>query len=164
LDLQPDEIAARAPAYELAFVEAGRALDAQERAVNELRSRAGVLVATAAVTTSFFGGRVLTAPHQHPSTWVAIGAFGAVGVAVLAVLWPRHDWEFSANARDVIAEYIEPEAVSLPLIHRDLALHRAASYVANARQLGSLFLAFRCGLFLLVIEVVAWVVALTEAT
>ena len=29
-------------AYELAFDEAGRALDAQERSVNELRSRAGV--------------------------------------------------------------------------------------------------------------------------
>jgi hypothetical protein len=37
----------RAPAYELAFVEAGRALDAQERAVNELRSRAGILIALA---------------------------------------------------------------------------------------------------------------------
>jgi hypothetical protein len=116
MELQPDEIAARAPAYELAFVEAGRALDAQERAVNELRSRAGVLVAAAAVTTSFFGGRVLTAQEQHGATWIAIGAFGAVGVAVLAVLWPRHDWELSADARDVIAEYIEPEALSLALI------------------------------------------------
>jgi hypothetical protein len=39
-----------AQSYELAFEEAGRALDAQERAVNELRSRAGVLIAAAAIT------------------------------------------------------------------------------------------------------------------
>ena len=43
----------KAKSYELAFDEAGRALDAQERAVNELRSRAGVLIAAAAITTSF---------------------------------------------------------------------------------------------------------------
>jgi hypothetical protein len=49
-----------AKSYGLAFEEAGRALDAQERAVNELRSRAGVLIAAAAITTSFFGSRAIT--------------------------------------------------------------------------------------------------------
>jgi hypothetical protein len=159
------ELARRAPSYELAFEEAGRALDAQERSVNELRSRASVLIAAAAVTTSFFGGRVLSeTDDQLLATWLAIGAFGAVGLAVLSVLWPRHDWEFSASATDMIAEYVEPESLPLALIHRDLALHRAASYVANARQLRWLFGAFRAGLVALVIEVVAWVVALTERT
>jgi hypothetical protein len=46
-DASDDRLEDRAPAYELAFVEAGRALDAQERAVNELRSRAGILIALA---------------------------------------------------------------------------------------------------------------------
>src|SRR4051794_17451894 len=50
-----------AKSYELAFEEAGRALDAHERAVNELRSRAGVLIAAAAITTSFFGSRAIAA-------------------------------------------------------------------------------------------------------
>lgn len=50
----------QARGYELAFEEAGRALDAQERAVNELRSRAGVRMAAAAITTSFFGSRAVT--------------------------------------------------------------------------------------------------------
>jgi hypothetical protein len=40
-----DAFDGRARADELAFVEAGRALDAQERAVNELRARAGTLIA-----------------------------------------------------------------------------------------------------------------------
>jgi hypothetical protein len=38
--------------YELAYEEAKRALDAQEAVVNELRSRAAVLIASAAVTTT----------------------------------------------------------------------------------------------------------------
>ena len=76
--------------------------------------------------------------------------------------WPRHDWQFSADTAKLISEYIEPELLPLPLIHRDLALHRGASYVRNAHQLARLFLAFRVGLILLVVEVSAWVVALAE--
>lgn len=45
--------------YELAYEEAKRALDAQESVVNELRTRSGILIAAAAITTSFFGGRAL---------------------------------------------------------------------------------------------------------
>lgn len=46
--------------YELAYVEAKRAFEDQERTVVELRSRAGTLIAAAAITTSFFGGQALS--------------------------------------------------------------------------------------------------------
>src|SRR3954454_4097533 len=80
-----------ASSYELAFEEAGRALDAQERAVNELRSRAGVLIAAAAITTSFFGSRAVSGDGLSGWVWVAVIAFIVVGGCVLAVLWPRSD-------------------------------------------------------------------------
>jgi hypothetical protein len=159
LGLTKEELHLRAPAYALAFEEAGRSLDGQERTVTELRSRAGVLIAAAAITTSFFGGRVLADPIEVAAV-VAIVAFVLVGLCVLAVLWPRTDWEFSANATDVIEEYVEPDLVPLELIHRDLALHRANSYRRNARQLRMLFVVFRVGLSVLLIEVGAWLVAL----
>ena len=148
--------------YELAFEEAGRALDAQERAVNELRSRAGVLIAAAAITTSFFGSRAVAGEEFSGWVWVAVIAFAFVGGCVLMVLWPRSDWSFNASAADIIAEYIEPEPVAFRLVQRDLALHRSAAYDRNARQLGRLFLVFRIGLVVLVVEVGAWVVALAE--
>ena len=151
-----------ARSYELAFEEAGRALDAQERAVNELRSRAGVLIAAAAITTSFFGSRAITGDGLSVWVWVAVVAFIVVGGSVLTVLWPRTDWSFSASAADIIAEYVEPEPVEFPLVQRDLALHRSAAYDRNALQLGRLFLVFRLGLIVLVVEVAAWIVALTE--
>jgi len=53
-------------------------------------------------------------------------------------------------------------AVQFPLVHRDLALHRSTAYDRNARQLGRLFLVFRVGLAVLVVEVATWVVALAE--
>jgi hypothetical protein len=150
-----------AKSYELAFEEGGRALDAQERAVNEVRSRAGVLIAAAAITTSFFGSRAIGA-ELSAWVWVAVAAFIVVGGCVLTVLWPRSDWSFSASAAEIIAEYIQPEPIEFPLVQRDLALHRSAAYDANARQLGWLFVVFRIGLIVLVVEVAAWLVALAE--
>ena len=77
--------------YALANDEAKRALDAQEAVVNELRSRAAVLIAAAAVTTSFFGSRALTSSDVDAWAWAAIISFALVGLTVLAILWPRHD-------------------------------------------------------------------------
>jgi len=159
-----EQVAERAGAYELAFEEAGRALDAQERTVNELRSRAGVLIAAAAIATSFFGSRTVSGAELGPLVWVAVAAFVLVGAGILVVLWPRSDWSFSASAIDLIADYVEPDPLELPLIHRDLALHRAAAYDRNAQQLRRLFTIFRVALIVLVIEVAAWIVALADRT
>jgi hypothetical protein len=46
------------------------------------------------------------------------------------------------------------------MIHRDLAIHREASYERNRDQLRHLFRVLRIGMVLLAVEVVAWVVAL----
>lgn len=84
--------------YELAYAEARRALDEQERAVVELRSRAGQLIAAAAITTSFFGGQALRG-RIHGFGWAAIGCFVGLSLSVLAILWPRRDWEFVLSPR-----------------------------------------------------------------
>jgi hypothetical protein len=93
----PQQLALRAPAYELAFDQAGHALEAQQRMAGDLTSRAGMLMATAAVTTSIFGGQLLAHGHRNPAAWVALAAFLGVGLTVVDVLWPRHDWEFETG-------------------------------------------------------------------
>lgn len=148
--------------YRLAYEEAKRALDEQERAVVELRSRAGQLIAAAAITTSFFGGQALR-HNVHTMSWVAIGAFVVLSLAVLAILWPRQDWEFTLSPVHFIGTYVEPaagEPLDLPAIHRDLALHMGNSAAQNRRQFRVLTAAFRVGAVLLVVEVISWVVAL----
>jgi len=149
-------------AYNLAYEEAKLALEEQERAVSELRLRAGQLIAAAAITTSFFGGRVIGS-HVHLASWVAIGCFIGLSLSVLAILWPRRDWEFALSPAQLIATYIEPTddpPVDLPTIHRDLALHMGVSVQSNRRQLRWVFGAFRRGAILLTGEVVAWAIAL----
>lgn len=151
-------------AYELAYEEARRALDEQERAVVELRSRAGQLIAAAAITTSFFGGQALHG-RIHAFGWAAIRCFVGLSLSVLAILWPRRDWEFVLSPAQFIGTYVEPEEgdpLGLPAVHRDLALHMGHSADLNRAQFGWLTGAFRLGAILLVAEVVAWVVALVN--
>jgi hypothetical protein len=151
-------------AYRIAYEEGQRALDEQERSVDELRGRSGTLFAAAALVTSFFGGAVF--PHHLPTAgWVAIGCFIGLGGCVLAILWPRRDWEFAASPARVISEYIEPaddRPVAVPAMHRDLALHMDASWRANRTQLRILTATFRVGAGLLVAEVIAWVIVLAD--
>lgn len=135
----------------------------QERSVVELRNRAGVLIAAAAITTSFFGSQTLARHDLGVASWVAIGCFVLLGFAVLVMLWPRRDWTFSLEPEDFIATYVEPtdgEPLDLHLIERDLALHIGISTVFNRDQLNALATIFRVAVLLLVVEVLAWVVAL----
>jgi hypothetical protein len=62
-----------------------------------------------------------------------------------------------------IATYLEPaegKPLALHLIERDLALHMGRSAELNRRQLRTLMGVFRVGVVLLLVEVLAWVVAL----
>ena len=81
--------------YALAYREARMGLEDQERSVVALRARAGALVAAAAITTSFFGSQTLIKHDIGAAAWIAIGCFVLLGFAVLMVLWPRRNWEFS---------------------------------------------------------------------
>src|ERR1700722_4739037 len=74
--------------YSLAYREARRGLEDQERSVVELRARAGALIAAAAITTSFFGSQTLVRHDIGAAAWVAIGCFVLLGFTVLLVLWP----------------------------------------------------------------------------
>ncbi len=78
----------------------------------------------------------------------------------------RRDWEFVLSpAQFIDTYYIEPagaEALDLPVIHRDLALHMGQSAELNRTQLRFLTGAFRAGAILLVAEVVAWVAVLVN--
>jgi hypothetical protein len=132
-----------------------------------MRARASALIAAAAIATSFFGAQAIQGSRVSAAAWIAIACFVLVGVCVLAVLWPRHDWEFAVSPARFIATYLEPadeEPLELWSIHRDMALHLGASAEKNRRQLRWLMIAFRAGALLIIAEVVAWIAALVDAT
>jgi hypothetical protein len=152
-----------AAGYALAYREARRGLEDQERTAVELRGRAGALIAAAALTTSFFGGQTLARHAIDTPAWVAIGCFVLLAFAVLFVLWPRRDWAFTPAPAKLIATYLEPgerDPTELHVIQRDLALHIGGSITSNRRRLRMLTAAFRAAALMLVAEIVAWMVAL----
>lgn len=147
----------------LAYDEAGRALSEQQGIIESLRTRAGLLLSAAAITTSFLGAQALGA-GSSAFAWLAITGFVGVAVASLAILWPRR-WELTADPRSVINAYIEAdEAVSIEAVHRDLAVHRYISFIENEKVLEQLIVFFQVASVLLTVEVLWWIVAIAATS
>jgi hypothetical protein len=143
--------------YALAFTEGVRALSEQQAVIDGFRSRSGLLLSGAAIATSLLGQAALER-GTTAFTWTAIGLFVVLGGAVIAILWPRNDWEYAVRPELLIANYVEhPEPLTISAIHRDLALHMDHSYLRNRGQLLRLVWLFRFASILLIVEVLAWV-------
>jgi hypothetical protein len=163
-----DEVPASGPrvadaaVYGLVFDEAVRALDDQRSVLDNMRTRSGIVLSAAAVTTSFFGGLALRDGSPGWLGWAAVVAFVTCGVAGLVTLFPLERWEFRASPESLIAE-IEATTPRLDAVQRDLALYMEESWLANARRIQlSLVWPLRIATVALVIEVLAWVLDLSE--
>lgn len=153
---------ARDLSYKVAYDEAVRALSDQQAAIESFRSRAGLLLSAAAVTTSFLGAQALQGRSVSFFSWLALLSFVAVAAASLAILWPR-SWEFTANSRAVVERCIESvEEVQIEDLYRDLSLRMQSSYLENHLGLKHLAAFFQVGSALLTIEVVLWIAAIAS--
>ena len=144
--------------YQLAYSEAVRRLQGQETSVDELRTRAGTIVAAATIVTSFLGARFVDS-GATPSVlvWIALGAFVLCVALALTCLIPLAGWRWYFGTRNLIRDYIEgSETLSLAEAQRDLALHLEDNYDHNARKLGRLYWVFVGSELALFIEVIAW--------
>jgi hypothetical protein len=75
----------------------GKALEQQERALGELRARAGTLFTVSALVASFLGGQVLARGTLSPWILLALIAFGVSIVSCIYVLLPKDDLIFSLD-------------------------------------------------------------------
>ena len=124
-------------AYKLAYEEAVRALSQQRDAVESLRSRAGVLLSGAAITSSLLGGQSLAGGRFSAFSWAGVLAFAAVGTALVSILWPTFTW--SPEPTGVVETYLDvDEPPPIRLIHRELALALADAHAGNRAQHRSL--------------------------
>ena len=145
--------------YKLAYDEAVRALQQQQSRLDNLRTRAGILLSAAAIATSFLGGKALEGRAPTAWGWAAVGMFLALSGVTLLILWPRVEWKFAVGIRELIHDYIESdEPLPITTIHRDLALHMEDSYFDNERGLNRLIWSFRIASVLLSAEVIAWII------
>lgn len=94
--------------YKVAYDEAVRALSEQQAEIDSFRTRGGMLLSAAAVTTSFLGARTLQGSDSSALIWLALLAFGGVGALSLALLWP-HKWQVTMDPHVIVKAYIEAE-------------------------------------------------------
>jgi hypothetical protein len=159
------------------YEESVRSITRQQAALDNARSRAGTLLAAAAIVTSFLGAEALKDPGGTPGSsdrslqyaeLTAIGAFIALAVAVVVVLWPRK-FTFRISAKHYLTNHIKDPSNDLTdeaswsteRLQRNLALWIEKHVIANQRKINQLLWAFRLGCVLLAVEVVAWLIDLT---
>ena len=146
--------------YELVYEEARRGLDLQRASLDALHTRAGTLLAAAALTTTFLGGQALR-DSGGPTCleWLAIAAFVGVAVLTILVLLP---WKFqwALPASDLVNNYVDadPQPETNEVL-RDFALFHGESKIDNKTTLETLQWCFRIAAVLLGCEVVLWLIA-----
>jgi hypothetical protein len=89
----------RALLSQLSYDAAVRALDLQERGIEQLRARTGTLLAASSLTASFLGAQTI----QHTGGLGTLGALALISLAAsivlsVYVLLPKSGFVFSVNA------------------------------------------------------------------
>jgi hypothetical protein len=124
------------PLAAFAHDQAAKNLTDQAAVLEALRGRAGTLLSTAALATSFLGGLTLVAPAITEAgafrgarigdwAWAAIVAFGVVAVLTFLILWPW-TWTFSMNPMSSVQDATSA-GLDLDGLKWDLALYQQAS-------------------------------------
>lgn len=103
---------------QIVYEQAQKALEQQERQVNELRQRTGTLLAAAALSASFFGAAAVGRDGVAVPVVLAGTALAITVLSGLYVLYP-HELEFSIDARrlydDLALDERDPERFLLRL-------------------------------------------------
>lgn len=148
------------PRWELVFSEALRALSFQQSTLDNLRSRATLLTAGAALVSSALGAPSLSGNRWGAASIVAITALGGVLIAVGIICAPLWRWRFVASAGQ-LTKAVEL-GFSADTIRRNLAGDFESWLDRNERKLRWLQWYFTAGLALLLVEMVAWLIQLAQ--
>jgi len=151
------------PVYErLAYEAALRALDKQERLIDELRSRTGLLMAAASLAASFLGREAFAGDPKRGLAVLALVAFlVAVGASVY-VLLPKTDKFVFAMVGSGLYEGLYGIRDDLGEVYRRLAYDLDRFWDANDEELQKLFLAFRLAAVGLSAEIVILIAMVSD--
>jgi hypothetical protein len=148
------------PDFHLAYDEAVRALRAQADEHSSLRTRAGTILATSLVVTSFFGGQAVARNVPASSLgWLAVIAFLLAGGFSLGVLFPT-DLRFASDVGEVVSLIENASATKDP--YRELSLSLAWRLDSNRRPIAVMRWTFRASAVAVLAETVFWIAYLAD--
>jgi hypothetical protein len=149
------------PRYRLAYNEAVRKIETQERDLAELRGRTAGVLTIAVAITAFLGGFVLNRHNPGIVAEAGIAAFAAVVLSLAYVLRPQRGWKFLLSGRTLVEGWVEDKhpASSVEML-RGLALLLSDNADHNEAKMGRLMWAFEAALVFLGVDTALWLIAL----
>lgn len=150
-------------AYKLAYEEAVRAIEGQRGSVDEVRSRAGVLLSAASLVAGFLGPSAIAANAPSWITLVASGLLLAAAILTVIVLLPSGEWRFTIGTKRLLGDYIEADPpASAAELYRSLAWHLESDWESNRDRLHVLYRLFAGAAVCVAGETIFWLVAITQ--
>jgi hypothetical protein len=132
----------------------------QSSVLDEIRTRTGILLSAASVSSAFLGAADLT---RHPRfaflTWLALGAFGLLVVICLRILRPHGGWCFAHDSEALLTEYVD-SGTSIDEMHRQLARAADGHWETNNSKMKWMFRGFRAGSLFLGLSIALWLLDL----
>jgi hypothetical protein len=143
------------PVYErLAYEAAQRALDKQEKLIEELRSRTGLLLAAASLAASFLGREAFAEDPKRGLALLALLAFLVAVGASMYVLLPKTGKFVFALVGSGLYEGLYEVRDDLAEVYRRLAYDLDRFWEENDVEMQKLFKAFRLAALGLSAEIV----------
>jgi len=148
---------------ELSYAAAVRALDLQERSVEQLRARTGTLLAAGYLTASFLGAQAIRSRHGLGTLGVLALVSLAVGVLVcLYILLPKRGFVFSVSGPRIYESLYE-YASDRDEVLRRLAYWLEGFWTNNQSQIDRLARCFPVAAVALTLQLLFWAIGLTTA-
>lgn len=145
----------------LAYEEALRTLDKQERLLEELRARTGLLLAAAALAASFLGSSAFLHPSPRSLSVAALTAFVVTLVASLFILLPKKNLVFSVAGTGVYEGFYAIRE-DMADVYRHLVYDLDRFWDSNDQKMRWMGRAFTLAAAALVVEVLSLAALLSE--
>ncbi len=145
----------------IAYESAVRALDKQEKVLEELRARTGILLGASSLVVSLLGGSAFDGPKSVVLLVFALATFVVSLGASLFVLLPRQGFVFSLSGPEIYERLYEFRG-DVAELQRRLAYDHQRFWDANDVRLTPVRRAFRIAAYALAAEVFALLVLASD--
>lgn len=142
----------------VAYETSVRAIELQNQALTNLRTRAGTLLAASSLVASFLGAPALRDHSASLGVAVAIVALLGVLGLTLAILWP-YTFTFRLSANVILEDHVERRQTEPPALLAFLARKMEEHHDKNECRIGRLMVYFQVASALLVLETIALLTA-----
>lgn len=126
-----------------------------------MNGRAGNLIFATAFVTSLLGSQALT-NGIGTWDWVALGLLVGIGILTIFMVWPYQNYYFRFDPEELLTQYVDANPdTTMQEMHRALALRIKADMARNWRMVQRLRIMLQLALVLLLLETLAWLLAVS---